>query len=46
VATDLLLRGWIPNDPTFAQLGQAPEAFVNVVVCLSNLQVLGQRPVG
>jgi hypothetical protein len=37
VATDLLLRGWIPNDPTFAQLGQAPAAFVNVVVSLSTL---------
>jgi len=29
--------GRIPNDPTFAQLGQAPEAFVNVVVCLSTV---------
>jgi len=37
VATDLLLRGWIPNDPTFAQLGRAPAAFVNVVVSLSTL---------
>jgi hypothetical protein len=37
VATDLLLRGWIPNDRTFAQLGQAPAAFVNVVVSLSTL---------
>lgn len=37
VATDLLLRGWIPNDPTFAQLGRAPVAFVNVVVSLSTL---------
>ncbi len=37
VATDLLLRGWIPNDPTFAQLGQAPVAFVNVVVSLPTL---------
>jgi len=37
VATDLLLRGWVPNDPTFAQLGQAPAAFVNVVVSLSTL---------
>jgi len=37
VATDLLLRGWIPNDPTFAQLGQAPAAVVNVVVSLSTL---------
>jgi len=37
VATALLLRGWVPNDATFAQLGQAPAAFVNVVVSLSTL---------
>ena len=37
VATDLLLRGWIPSDPTFAMLGQAPAAFINVVVSLSTL---------
>ena len=34
VATDLLLRGWIPSDPTFAQLGRPPAATVNVVVSL------------
>jgi hypothetical protein len=37
VATDLLLRGWIPNDPTFAQLGQPPAATVHVVVSLATL---------
>ena len=37
VATDLLLRGWIPNDPTFAQLGRPPTATVNVVVSLATL---------
>jgi hypothetical protein len=34
VATDLLLRGWIPGDPAFAQLGQPPAAAVSVVVSL------------
>ena len=37
VATDLLLAGWIPNDPTFAQLGRPPAATVNVVVSLATL---------
>jgi hypothetical protein len=37
VATDLLLGGWIPDDPTFARLGQPPTAVVNVVVSLSTL---------
>jgi hypothetical protein len=37
VATDLLLRGWIPNDPTFAQLGESPAATVNLVVSLATL---------
>jgi hypothetical protein len=37
VATDLLLRGWIPGDPTFAQLGDPPAATVNVVVSLPTL---------
>jgi hypothetical protein len=41
VATDLLLAGWIPNNPIFAQLGRPPTATVNVVVCLATL--LGQR---
>ncbi len=37
VATDLLLCGWIPSDPTFAQLGRPPAATVNVVVSLSTV---------
>jgi hypothetical protein len=37
VACDLLLAGWIPNDPTFAQLGRPPVATVNVVVSLATL---------
>ena len=37
VATDLLLYGWIPNDPTFSALGNPPVAFVNVTVSLSTL---------
>jgi hypothetical protein len=37
VATDLLLRGWIPGDPAFARLGKPPTAVVNVVVSLSTL---------
>src|SRR5665648_876714 len=48
VATDLLLRGWIPADPIFATLGQAPAAFVNVVVSLPTLlgvdRGIGQIP--
>jgi hypothetical protein len=34
VATDLLLRGWIPNDPTFATLGKPPVARVQLIVSL------------
>ena len=37
VATDLLLAGWIPADPTFAQLGNPPAATVSVVVSLPTL---------
>jgi hypothetical protein len=37
VACDLLLAGWIPNDPTFVRLGRPPAATVNVVVSLSTL---------
>ena len=37
VATDLLLRGWVPNDPTFIALGQPPVATVAVVVSLATL---------
>lgn len=37
VATDLLIRGWIPNDPTFTALGQPPAAVVHLVVSLPTL---------
>jgi len=37
VATDLLLRGWIPDDPTFTRLGRPPVAMVQVVVTLPTL---------
>ena len=48
VATDLLLRGWIPTDPTFAALGQPPPAQVQLIVSLPTLlgaeQGVGQIP--
>lgn len=34
VAADLLLRGWIGNDPTFTQLGKPPAAVVQMLVSL------------
>jgi len=34
VATDLLMRGWIPNDPTFTQLGEPPAAVVQLITAL------------
>jgi hypothetical protein len=37
VATDLLLRGWIPNDPTFTQLGEPPAALVQLITSLPTL---------
>ena len=37
VATDLLLRGWIPNDPTFTKLGAPPTAMVDVIASLPTL---------
>jgi hypothetical protein len=37
VAIDLLLRGWIPNDPTFTKLGQPPVAMVNLTVSLATI---------
>jgi hypothetical protein len=43
VATDLLLRGWIPTDPTFAALGEPPAAQVQLVVSLSTLLGVDQR---
>jgi len=37
VATDLLLRGWVPGDPTFAELGAPPAAQVQLIVSLPTL---------
>ncbi|MEP7036382.1 MAG: hypothetical protein ABI934_12395, partial [Actinomycetota bacterium] len=37
VATDLLLAGWIPGDPTFARLGEPPAASVQLTVSLPTL---------
>jgi hypothetical protein len=37
VATDLLLRGWIPTDPTFNALGQPPPARVQLIVSLTTI---------
>jgi hypothetical protein len=42
VATDLLLRGWIPSDPTFAALGKPPQARVQLLVSLPTLMGLDQ----
>lgn len=48
VATDLLLRGWIPADPTFSQLGEPPPAHVQLIVSLPTTlglaQGIGQIP--
>jgi len=48
VATDLLMRGWIPGDPTFTALGEPPVASVQLVVTLTTLlgldQGVGQIP--
>jgi hypothetical protein len=48
VATDLLLCGWTPNDPTFARLGKLPAAQVQLIVSLPTLlgldQGIGQIP--
>ncbi|MEP7368704.1 MAG: HNH endonuclease signature motif containing protein [Dermatophilaceae bacterium] len=48
VAIDLLLRGWIPNDPTFVALGKPPEAVVQLIVSLPTIAGLdhgvGQIP--
>lgn len=35
VALDLLMRGWIPDDPTFQSLGKAPAALIQVLVPLA-----------
>ncbi|MHB8274775.1 MAG: HNH endonuclease signature motif containing protein, partial [Dermatophilaceae bacterium] len=45
VAIDLLLRGWIPTDPTFAQLGRPPAAAVQLIVSLPTMMGL-DRGVG
>jgi hypothetical protein len=37
VATDLLMRGWVPGDPTFTALGRPPVATVQLIVTLSTL---------
>ena len=37
VATDLLLAGWIPTDPTFANLGKPPAALVHLIVSLPTM---------
>ena len=37
VAIELLMRGWIPDDPTFISLGKPPVATVQVIVTLSTL---------
>jgi hypothetical protein len=42
VATDLLLRGWAPTDPTFAALGEPPAAQVQLVVPLTTIMGLDQ----
>jgi len=42
VATDLLMRGWIPNDPTFAALGKPPPAGVQLLVSLPTLLGIDQ----
>jgi hypothetical protein len=42
VATDLLLGGWVPGDPTFTRLGRPPVATVQLVVSLPTLLGLDQ----
>jgi len=37
VGTDLLLRGWIPTDPTFTGLGKPPVAVVQLIVSAPTL---------
>ena len=37
VATDLLMGGWIPGDPTFTALGRPPVATVQLIVTLPTL---------
>ena len=42
MATDLLMRGWIPNDPTFAQLGKPPAAVVQLITALPTVLGIDQ----
>ncbi|MBE3075179.1 MAG: hypothetical protein IMZ75_09570, partial [Actinobacteria bacterium] len=37
VATDLLLAGWVPGDPTFTRLGKPPAAVVQLIVSLPTM---------
>jgi hypothetical protein len=37
VATDLLLGGWVPDDPGFARLGKPPVATVQLIVSLPTI---------
>ena len=37
VGIDLLLRGWIPGDPTFTALGEPPVATVQLIVSLPTI---------
>jgi len=37
VAVDLLLRGWVPGDPTFAALGKPPAVLVQLITSLPTL---------
>ena len=37
VATDLLMGGWVPGDPTFTALGGPPVAMVQLIVTLPTL---------
>ena len=37
VATDLLLAGWVPGDPTFTKLGKPPAAVVQLIVSLPTM---------
>ena len=42
VATDLLMRGWIPSDPTFTQLGEPPAALVQLITSLPTILGIDQ----
>jgi len=42
IATDLLLGGWVPGDPTFTALGTPPVATVQLIVTLPTLLGLDQ----